>query len=86
MLFCPFAREVWDDVKKDFDIPLNRKFFSSPKTWLMEFMSKCTAVQATVLAVFFWHIWTHETRSEKKAAGDPLVVLLRGSKPMLISL
>jgi hypothetical protein len=41
-LLCSFARKVWVDVKKDFDIHLNHKFSTSPKTWLM---SKCNGVQ-----------------------------------------
>jgi hypothetical protein len=68
MLFCPFAREVWADVKKAFDIQLNRKFFTSPKTWLLNFMFKCNGIQSTVLAVSFWHIWDtqNKIREERK--------------------
>jgi ribonuclease HI len=78
MLFCPYAREVWSDVKKDFDIHLNRKFFTSPKTWLMEFLSKCGQLQATALAVTFWHIW--DTRNKIREEGgcvSPVAVAAR---------
>jgi ribonuclease HI len=57
MLFCPFARAVWEGVKKDYNIQLNRKEFSSPKLWLFDFLSKCSSQDGTVLAVAFWHLW-----------------------------
>jgi hypothetical protein len=78
MLFCPFAREVWADVKKAFDIHLNRKFFTSPKTWLLDFMSKCNGIQSTVLAVSFWHIWdTRNKIREEGKRGSPASVAAR---------
>jgi hypothetical protein len=44
-------------VKRSFDIHLQRKFFTSPKTWLAEFLSSSDKLNATILAVTFWHLW-----------------------------
>jgi hypothetical protein len=44
-------------VKRSFDIHLQRKFFTSPKTWLAEFLSSSDKLKATILAVTFWHLW-----------------------------
>jgi hypothetical protein len=40
LLFCPFAREVWTEVKKDYDVHLNGNGFLSSKTWTTEFFCK----------------------------------------------
>jgi hypothetical protein len=57
LLFCPFARQVWDEVKESFDIYLNRNDFRSPKMWLFDFLGRCSRQEGTVLAVTFWHLW-----------------------------
>jgi hypothetical protein len=57
LLFCPFARQVWDEVKESFDIHLNRNDFRSPKMWLFDFLGRCSRQEGTVLAVTFWHLW-----------------------------
>jgi hypothetical protein len=44
-------------VKEDFDLHLNRKFITSPKTWLADFLAKCSQLHAVVLAVTCWHLW-----------------------------
>ncbi|KAM0826438.1 hypothetical protein ACQ4PT_068880 [Festuca glaucescens] len=50
-------REVWSDVKLEFDLHLKRKFFTSPKTWLADFLSKESELHAVVPAVTCWHLW-----------------------------
>jgi hypothetical protein len=78
MLFCPFAREVWSELKKDFDIHLNRNFFTSPKTWLVEFLSRSGEIQATILAVTCWHLWdTRNKLWEEGGLASPFGVTAR---------
>jgi ribonuclease HI len=66
-LLCPFARAVWDIVKQQFSIILNRKALRSMQQWLFDFLRRSTDVQATVLAVTCWHIWEarNDARNDK---------------------
>jgi hypothetical protein len=64
LLTCHFAREVWRLIKQAFNIKLGRGELMSSKTWLFSFLSQATEVEATVLAVVFWHIW--EARNEAR--------------------
>ncbi|KAM3230197.1 hypothetical protein ACQJBY_060782 [Aegilops geniculata] len=57
LLFCHYARNVWDEVKNFFHVQLCRREFRSPKQWLFDFLSRCTDREATVMAVSIWHIW-----------------------------
>jgi hypothetical protein len=57
LLFCPFANEVWQVVKSTHAIHLRRKGFTSPRAWMLEFFDHCSELEATILAVSFWHIW-----------------------------
>jgi hypothetical protein len=72
-LFCPFAREVWTEIKKDFDVSLQRMSFLSPKIWLMDFMSRSSEIQGIVLAVTCWHLW--DTRNKIREEGGQAVPL-----------
>jgi ribonuclease HI len=56
-LFCQFAREVWQEMKKTYGIQLCRKSFTSPKTWLHDFMLRASDKDRTILAVVVWHLW-----------------------------
>jgi hypothetical protein len=56
-LLCPFAREVWRMVKAVHNIQLDRHDFLSPKLWLFKFLMRASNIEATVLAVGFWHLW-----------------------------
>lgn len=67
LLFCPFARAVWDGVKEHIGIQLNRRSFTTPKLWLFDFLARCTKEQATTLAVTFWHVW--DTRNKLREEG-----------------
>jgi hypothetical protein len=49
MLFCPYSRAVWYDVKEDYDLHLNHKGFTSLKTWLFDFLERGGDIPAT-----FW--------------------------------
>ena len=64
MLFCQFARTVWQRIKLSVPLKLNRKFFSSCKQWLFDFLARSSELQATMLTVGFWHIW--EARNDKR--------------------
>ena len=57
LLFCPFAREVWEAVSAEYQINLRRKFFTSTRTWVLDFFHRCSAMEATTLTVTLWHIW-----------------------------
>ncbi|KAK1602970.1 hypothetical protein QYE76_018463, partial [Lolium multiflorum] len=56
LLFCPYVDEVWREVKADFHIHLNRKAFISPRVWTLDFVDRCSDLEATVLMVSLWHI------------------------------
>jgi hypothetical protein len=57
LLFCPFARRVWEGVKSAFPLHLLRKELHNMKQWMFEFLKRESKVNATVLAVTAWHIW-----------------------------
>uniref|UniRef100_A0A8I6Y5U1 RNase H type-1 domain-containing protein n=1 Tax=Hordeum vulgare subsp. vulgare TaxID=112509 RepID=A0A8I6Y5U1_HORVV len=57
LLFCPYAKAVWSDVKAYFNLHLCRKGFKICKTWIFEFLASCHDLSVTVLAVTCWHIW-----------------------------
>uniref|UniRef100_A0A8R7P8F8 Reverse transcriptase zinc-binding domain-containing protein n=1 Tax=Triticum urartu TaxID=4572 RepID=A0A8R7P8F8_TRIUA len=57
LLFCQFASEVWNKVKKRFYIHLCRKNFHSTKQWLFDFIDRASPEQSTVFAITVWHIW-----------------------------
>jgi hypothetical protein len=67
LLTCQFARMVWTEVKFHVPIKLDRKAFSMHKQWLFDFLSRSSDIQATVLAVGFWHIW--EARNDTRNGG-----------------
>jgi hypothetical protein len=56
LLFCQFAREVWQQVKTVFTVHLRRSCFTSPRTWTLDFLGRCSKVEATVVIVALWHI------------------------------
>lgn len=57
LLFCQFAREVWEQVKLCFDINLCRSTFTSPSQWLFNFLPRANDLMSTVMTVTIWHIW-----------------------------
>jgi hypothetical protein len=70
LLFYPFARAVWSEVKTECNIQLNRRSFSTPKLWLFEFLSRCPKQEATTLAVTCWHLW--DARNELHEEGGSI--------------
>uniref|UniRef100_A0ACD5UMQ9 Uncharacterized protein n=1 Tax=Avena sativa TaxID=4498 RepID=A0ACD5UMQ9_AVESA len=77
LLLCPFARDVWEEVKKTYQFKLNRKGFKSPKLWLFDFMSKCSSQAATALAVTVWHLWDVRNKVREGGPVNPSSVALR---------
>jgi hypothetical protein len=72
------VREVWTEVKQSYDVHLNQKGFTSTKTWLADFLERNGGLQATVLAVTFWHLW--DTRNKLREDGghvNPLGIALK---------
>jgi hypothetical protein len=57
LLTCQFARIVWREVKQHVHLQLNRKYFATTRQWLFDFLDRANELQATTLAVCFWHIW-----------------------------
>jgi hypothetical protein len=57
MLFCPYARAVWEYVKVHTPMKLCKFSFRDMKQWLVEFLSNANDIRATVLAVTCWHLW-----------------------------
>ena len=58
VLFCPFACEVWREIKLVYNLHLLRRFFTCPKAWLYDFMLNSTDKEKMILTVTVWHIWT----------------------------
>jgi hypothetical protein len=56
MLFCPYARDVWSELKRVFSIKLARKSFVNPKTWIFDFLSRSSSQNLTLLAVAFYGV------------------------------
>jgi hypothetical protein len=44
-------------VKAVHNIQLDRHDFLLPKLWLFKFFMRASNIEATVLAVGFWHLW-----------------------------
>jgi hypothetical protein len=57
LLFCPYAREVWRQVKMAFPLRLYRSQFITTKLWLMDFLERSDDRMAVTLAVTVWHLW-----------------------------
>lgn len=64
MLFCSYARAVWDEVKSSYGLTLRRSNFRSPRQWLFDFLQLSSDHAATVLTVTLWHIW--EARNDTR--------------------
>ena len=66
-LMCPYASAVWCSVKDGVHLTLAKKSLSSMKRWVFEFLGRSSPIQATTLAVTFWHIWEarNDTRNGK---------------------
>jgi hypothetical protein len=56
LVLYQYAQEVWRIVESFFRIWLHKTDFVSTKSWLFEFLSEDTDLEAIVLAVLFWHI------------------------------
>jgi ribonuclease HI len=57
LLFCQYAKEVWEEVKITSGIQLQRASFTEPKYWVFDFLSRSSDRQNTALAVVTWHLW-----------------------------
>ncbi|XP_051212022.1 uncharacterized protein [Lolium perenne] len=64
LLFCPFARAIWDAVKAKVQIKLSLNSFSNLKLWVFAFLEKASAIQTTAFAVTCWQIW--EARNDAR--------------------
>jgi ribonuclease HI len=58
LLFCPYAREVWREVKTAYTVHLRRSQFTNIKVWLFDFLARADDREAVTLAVTVWHIWS----------------------------
>jgi hypothetical protein len=70
LLFCQFAREVWDAVRNEHLIDLQRKHFTSPRVWTLDFLDRCNDMEATAMLVTLWHIWDARNSARE---GDQMV-------------
>lgn len=70
LLFCQFANKVWQQLKGDFEVHLRRHFFTSPRTWTLDFLGRCSKIEATVVMVAMWHIWDARNKARE---GDGLL-------------
>jgi ribonuclease HI len=57
LLFCQYAREVWEEIKLVYRVHLKKKLFTCPRTWLHDFLSRTTDREQMILTVVFWHLW-----------------------------
>ncbi|EEC72753.1 hypothetical protein OsI_06384 [Oryza sativa Indica Group] len=63
-LMCPFSDSVWKEIKQVYNIKLGRGDLANVRQWIFDFLRRGSAIQNTVLAVTFWHIW--EARNNAK--------------------
>lgn len=56
-LMCPFSDSVWKEIKQVYNIKLGRGDLANVRQWIFDFLRRGSAIQNTVLAVTFWHIW-----------------------------
>jgi hypothetical protein len=56
MLFCQFAKDVWNELKVSFPVKLQKKSFINPKAWTFDFISRSDHRGNTLLALAFWHL------------------------------
>ncbi|KAK1668625.1 hypothetical protein QYE76_056784 [Lolium multiflorum] len=59
ILQIPLSRhgEVWRAVKLVYPIHLLRKYFSTPKAWVLDFLARSDDRELVTLAVTVWHLW-----------------------------
>jgi ribonuclease HI len=62
ILFCQFAREVWEAVSSEHHLNLGRKFFTSSRSWTLDFLERASEMEATVMITTMWHIWDARNR------------------------
>jgi hypothetical protein len=77
LMFCPFAKEVWQDVKSDHMIHLHLKGFTSPRVWTLDFMDRCSQIEATILMVTFWHIWDARNKYREEGILNPFSIVAK---------
>jgi hypothetical protein len=70
LLFCQFAREVWEAVQTVHPINLQRKYFTSTRVWTLDFLDRCSDLEATAMVVSMWHIWDARNRVRE---GEPMM-------------
>jgi ribonuclease HI len=70
LLFCQFAREVWEVVRADHPINLQRKHFISTRVWTLDFLDRCSDMEATAMLVTLWHIWDARNKIRE---GEPMM-------------
>lgn len=63
-LFCPFAAQIWEEIKGKCAVKLGRNGFSTMRQWIFDFLKRGSSHANTLLAVTFWHIW--EARNNTK--------------------
>jgi hypothetical protein len=57
-------------VKGEYKVHLQRQLFSSPGTWVLEFLDRCSKVEATVVVVTMWHLW--DARNKTREGEGPV--------------
>jgi hypothetical protein len=70
LLFCQYAREVWEAVRTDYPMNLQRKGFTSTRVWTLDFLERCSDLEATAMVVTTWHIWDARNRFRE---GEPMM-------------
>jgi hypothetical protein len=67
LLFYQFARVVWREVKQRIHLKLERKHFATTRQCLFDFLEQSDDVQASTLAVSFWHIWEAQNEARNNS-------------------
>jgi hypothetical protein len=57
-----FGNEVWQEVKAEFTVHLHRQQFTSSQVWALDFLQRCSDVEATYVMTTMWHIWDARNR------------------------
>jgi hypothetical protein len=55
LLFCSFSRKVWQEIKRKFPLLLQRHF-TSPLILVLNFLVRCSDLDAKTIITTMWHI------------------------------
>jgi hypothetical protein len=62
LLFCSFSIKVWQEIKRKFPLMLQRRHFTSPRVLVLDFLVRCSDLDAKTIMTTMWHIGNARNR------------------------